>query len=228
LTRREDSLDLVVFDIDDTLYLEREYVFSGLRAVGEHARRLLGVPDLGDRALALFLDGRRGDLFDRALASLGMDPNSAVVEELVAVYRAHEPVIAMTEDAMAAVSRLRNTTRLACLTDGPIESQRAKARVLGLAALVSSVVFTADLGDGYGKPHPRAFEQLERRFGTGGGRVAYVADNPSKDFTAPHALGWRTVRVRRPLSLHVLADSGDDVDAELVDMDDLESVLGCG
>ncbi len=32
-------LTVAVFDLDDTLVLERDYVRSGFRAVGEHVRR---------------------------------------------------------------------------------------------------------------------------------------------------------------------------------------------
>ena len=35
----------VVFDIDDTLYLERDYVLSGFAAVGPWARDWLAIPD---------------------------------------------------------------------------------------------------------------------------------------------------------------------------------------
>src|SRR5207302_9076607 len=35
----------VVFDIDDTLYLERDYVRSGFRAVGTWAEQWLRIPD---------------------------------------------------------------------------------------------------------------------------------------------------------------------------------------
>jgi hypothetical protein len=52
-----------------------------------------------------------------------------------------------------------------------------------------------------------------------------VADNPAKDFVAPHRLGWRTVRVRRPDSLHADVPSGADVDAEIASLDDLDTAL---
>ena len=32
--------------------------------------------------------------------------------------------------------------------------------------------------------------------------VAYVADNPEKDFVAPRRMGWRTVQINRPGRLH--------------------------
>jgi len=38
---------------------------------------------------------------------------------------------------------------------------------------------------------------------------AYVADNPLKDFAGPGALGWLTVRVRRPDGLHYAAENSE-------------------
>jgi putative hydrolase of the HAD superfamily len=87
-------------------------------------------------------------------------------------------------------------------------------------------VLTEELGAGYGKPHPRAFEVVEARVGTRGADNVYLADNPRKDFGGPRALGWRTVRVRRPGSLHVDVPSGADVDVEVPDLSDLAARLG--
>jgi putative hydrolase of the HAD superfamily len=54
----------------------------------------------------------------------------------------------------------------------------------------------------------------------------YVADNPAKDFVAPRALGWATVRVRRAGSLHQRVESGPDVDREVTDLGDLAVWIG--
>ena len=37
----------IVFDLDDTLYPERDYVLSGFKAVASWAEARLGVPSLG-------------------------------------------------------------------------------------------------------------------------------------------------------------------------------------
>lgn len=63
------------------------------------------------------------------------------------------------------------------------------------------------------------------RWDYGATRCAYVPDNPAKDFVAPHRLGWRTVRVRRMGSLRANAPSGDDIDAEITSLDDLDTAL---
>ncbi len=218
----------VVFDVDDTLYLEREYVRSGFDAVGAWAAGELGVAGVGDAAWEHFLAGGRGDAFDAALRRVGMEPTSATVAAMVECYRNHRPVIAMLPDAVTLVDRLRGRVALAAVTDGPLASQRAKVEALGVADWAGVVVFTEEFGPGFAKPHPRAFELIEARFGTRGADNVYLADNPAKDFSAPRALGWRTVRVRRPASLHAGVVSTGDVDREVPDLVDAAELLGFG
>jgi len=221
-----DGRRLVVLDIDDTLYLERDYVRSGFAAVGVWARDELGVDDLGDRAWAAFEAGVRRTIFDEALSGAGVEATDDLVPRLVEVYRSHAPTIELLTDARDWLDGLAPHVALAVVTDGPLASQQAKAEALLLSRWADLIVFTETLGSGRGKPHPAAFEQLEREVGLAGDRCAYVADNPAKDFVAPHRLGWRTVRVRRVGGLHADVPSGDDVDVEIAGLDELDTALG--
>jgi putative hydrolase of the HAD superfamily len=216
---------VVVFDIDDTLYLERDYARSGFAAVGAWARTELGVPDLGDRAWAAFESGVRGTIFDDALAGCGIAADDGLVPRLVEVYRSHAPAIEMLADARTWFDALPRGVAVAVVTDGPLASQRGKAEALGLAAWADPIVFTEELGPGFGKPHTAAFERIEAVLGLSGGDCAYVADNPAKDFAGPHELGWRTVRVRRPGGLHADIPGGDDIDVEITTLADLDEAL---
>lgn len=219
------TVEVVVFDLDDTLYLERDYVRSGFAACGRWLEAEHGLAGFGDAAWRLFAEGVRGDTFDRALADLGHGPDRPLVECLVQVYRAHDPDIAMLPDARRAVAELGAGRRLGVVTDGPEASQAAKARRLGTADWSAVTVLTATLPAGSGKPSPVAFELIERRLGADGDACAYVADNPAKDFGGPAVLGWRTVRVRRAGQLHEHVESGPDVAAEIAELDALPGVL---
>ena len=216
----------VVFDIDDTLYLERDYVRSGFDAIGAWARAELGVPDLGECAWSAFETGVRGTIFDEALAAAGVEVAPGLISRLVDVYRSHIPAISLLDDASAWLDACPPGLTVAVVTDGPLSSQQAKAAALGLDRWVERVVYTVSLGPGRGKPHPAAFELLERELGMSSAACAYVADNPAKDFKAPDSLGWRTVRVRRPGGLHAGVPSGDDVHAEIATFADLGGALG--
>ncbi|MEX0666259.1 MAG: HAD family hydrolase [Acidimicrobiia bacterium] len=219
------AADCVVFDLDDTVYLERDYVQSGFRAADEWASTELGVTHFGERAWDRFEAGGRGTIFDDVLRDCGVEPSPRIVLALVDVYRRHEPAIELLPDAARIVEALAPLVALAVVTDGPVESQRAKARALGVDQWARTIVFTAELGDIYAKPHPRAFEGVEQVFGVPGARCVYIADNPAKDFAGPRARRWKTVRVRRPMSLHAATPSGPDVDLEVGDFRDLAGLL---
>ncbi len=145
----------VVFDVDDTLYLERDYVRSGFDAVGVWAAAELEVDGLGAAAWERFLAGRRGDVFDAVLQDLGIDPSPATIDAMVECYRSHRPRISVLSDAAALIERLHGQIALAAVTDGPLDSQRTKVEVLGVARWSELVVLTGEFGPGFGKPHPQ-------------------------------------------------------------------------
>lgn len=194
---------LIVFDLDDTLYLERDYVLSGLVSVGDWLAREHAIAGFAATAWHHFESGRRDTIFDAALADLGVIASPAFIAELVDVYRTHPPCIALQPDAAAWLAEPPAGTALALLTDGPCASQSRKIAALGLdAGHLWPVVMNDAWGPGYRKPHPRGFDHLQRSHGLSGADCVYVADNAAKDFITPRRLGWRTIQVARPGRLH--------------------------
>ena len=218
-------IQCVVFDLDDTLYLERDYVHSGFQAVGQFVEERWGMSGFFAIALEEFESGRRGDIFNRGLERLGESPEDYSIEELVEVYRNHRPSIALQPDARECLEGLRGQVALGLITDGPLASQRAKAKALGVDRWIEHRIFTEELGPEGGKPSPQAFREVERLTGIQGGACVYIADNPIKDFVGPKGLGWRTIRVKRPGGLYLEEQSGHDVDAEVSSLS-VEMMLG--
>ena len=209
----------LVFDVDDTLYLERDYVLSGFRCVGQHLHSTLGVEGFTDRAWRRFLNGGRNDIFDRTLEDLGAEFNARLIAELVEVYRNHVPDIELLPDSRRCLEAVRSSgIAMGIVTDGPSSSQHAKIKALGLEHYAEVVVVTADLGPGRSKPHLAPFQAVQQRLGMEGPFLTYVADNPTKDFLAPARLGWRTLRVRREAALHRHRPSGPDVGREVTSL----------
>ena len=83
----------VVFDLDDTLYLERDYVKSGFRAVAETAVQGSGVgaAEAFDFLWDGFLEGSRGSSFDALLERYPELAQNVEVVALVKRYREHAP-----------------------------------------------------------------------------------------------------------------------------------------
>lgn len=193
----------VVLDLDDTLYLERDYVRSGFKAAGKWYADKTGLQGLEQTCLDLFAQGRRSDIFDAALANLAsFDP--ADIAKLVDIYRSHEPSITLAEDARRYFATLRPGRRHAIITDGHAATQQAKVRALGLDNLVDHLVYTGQWGRDFWKPHLRAYEAVEQKFGLATSSMVYVADNPTKDFVTPRARGWWTIQLARPERVHLL------------------------
>lgn len=194
---------VVVCDMDDTLYLERDYVKSAFKAVGEWARSELSLAGFGEAAQSLFDSGQRERVFNAVLEQFGIEPTRERVMQCVDAYREHTPDIALQPDADAFISGLPNNWRLALVSDGFRVAQENKVAALGLAARGFDPVIVTDVwGRDYWKPHPRAFETIAAHYADHDCRLAYVADNSTKDFLAPNRLGWATVLIERPERSH--------------------------
>ncbi len=224
-------MQAVVFDLDDTLYPERDYVLSGFRAVADWAERQLGIAaSLAFDELCRLLDaGVTGHTFDRWLETHDL-PAGGLVPAMVAVYRGHVPRILPYPEVPGVLDHLRGRYRLALLSDGDGGVQRRKLAALGIRDRFDAVVFSDDEGRAAWKPSPRPFEVSLGRLGVRGDEAVYVGDNPLKDFVGARAVGMRTLRVRRPDGLyrHLEPPSHEHrADEEITSLEPLETMLAC-
>jgi putative hydrolase of the HAD superfamily len=192
---------VIVLDLDDTLYLERDFVMSGFAVAGAYVHDRFGIDDFAAHAAVVFEHDDRTRVFDVLVADYRLDP--ALVAVLVDLYRNHAPDIALAPDAARWLQRHRGISRLALITDGSAVTQANKLAALGLDdGGIAPLVCTGAWGREWWKPHPRSFQHVAACYRTSGENCIYVADNPAKDFVAPNALGWRTVQISRPGAIH--------------------------
>jgi putative hydrolase of the HAD superfamily len=222
-------LQAVIFDLDDTLYPERDYVLSGFRAVARWASGRFGmrVEETFAELRALFESGVRGDTFDRWSSEHGIG-SPGCVREMVRVYRAHTPSVEPYADVRPVLERLREEGRVGLLTDGVAAVQRRKLEALRLADLFDAVVFSDEVAPGACKPSPAVFAIALDRIGVPAASTTYVGDNPSKDFIGARAVGMKSIRVRRADGLHrhvEPASASFAADAELLDLEDLQRAV---
>ena len=222
--RLADQDRVIVFDLDDTLYMERDFARSGYRAVGDWTRAKLGLEGFGDHVWRLFLEKPRPNLFDLALEAADIEPKPELIRQMVEVYRDHRPKIALLPDAERILAKRANYRGFALLTDGYHSTQQRKIDALELAAICQPVVPTDQWGRDYWKPHARGFEAIQAHYGLPGHAFTYVGDNPVKDFIAPKALGWHTVRLRREGGLHALRDAPSPEAEALVSITSLDAL----
>jgi putative hydrolase of the HAD superfamily len=214
----------VIFDLDDTLYSERAYAFSGFRAVAESFVEVFGDPERAARTMCqLFDTEHRPRVFDEMCRRAGLSGDDRLVARMIETYRNHKPAIELCADADAALARLRGRRKLGVLSDGLLATQSAKIDALGLRNRVDEIILTDDLGREFWKPHPRAFELMAEKLSARAEDCTYLADNPAKDFVAPRALGWRTIQIRRPEGIYRDCPAAEDgaPDHVITSLDDL-------
>ena len=170
-----DGLDAVIFDLDDTLYSEKEYIRSGYRKIAEHFRK----PELADQMWAVFEHGGRA--IDEVLTANKLEAHK---EEALRIYRFQDPEIHLYPGVEEMLKRIRRTKKVGIITDGRPEGQRAKLRALRIH--VDEIIVTDELGGvKFRKPNEAAFRLMQRRMSVPFEKMVYIGDNMKKDFIAP-------------------------------------------
>lgn len=192
ITEGKRKLKGVIFDLDDTLYPEKEYVRSGYKAVSDYLgsgyeEKLWGYFE--EKKLAI----------DELLKELGREKEK---EKVLEVYRSHKPDIQPYPGVAEMISDLKlRSIKVGIITDGRPEGQKNKLDVLGLH--VDDVIITDELGGiQFRKPCDIAFRIMMTRWRLNPADVVYVGDNPVKDFQAPQQLGMRRLWFRNADGLY--------------------------
>jgi putative hydrolase of the HAD superfamily len=219
----------VIFDLDDTLYPEREYVLSGYQAVANWVGSRFGfnTVEVNQELATLLESGASGNTFDLWLESKGIE-REGIVQEMVSAYREHQPTISLFDGTHALLTRLHSVYSLGLLSDGYLEVQERKFGALDLAKVFDAVVFSDSLGREYWKPSPRPYEAVIEKLGVRAHEAVYVADNPTKDFLGARRVGMASIRLRRQGGVYALLEPESpehSPDLELRDLDGLEESL---
>lgn len=182
------GLKAFIFDLDDTLYSEKEYVRSGFAAV---AKVLPNVEDVETKLWKAFEEKKSA--IDDVLRSENIY-SEELKQKCLEVYCFHQPNIHLYAEAAEILTKLRKKGfPIGIITDGRPEGQRAKIKALGLDALVDYIIITDELvGVEYRKPNKKAFVIMKNLLCVEYDEMCYIGDNINKDFIAPEKLGMKT------------------------------------
>ncbi len=201
---------MTVFDLDDTLFKERDFVTSSFRVIACEADRR-GIISY-EKALAILCAGRDGGMAFSSLAEevAARAPGCGLTEEwMVNTYRTHTPDIKLddaTESVLAAL-RERGET-LGLITDGRSNTQRAKIKALRLERFIEPRNILVSGETGFDKTHREPFDMIMMR-NPAERRYVYVGDNSAKDFIWPNKLGWLTVQLDDADGVNIHPQSSD-------------------
>jgi putative hydrolase of the HAD superfamily len=219
------TINAIVFDMDDTLYEEKEYVRSGFKAVGNWMKKEFQITRFYETAWSLFESGEKSFIFNKVLEKLNIVYDDTRIKNMVDYYRSHEPDIHFLDDAKWILENLKDTIKIGLISDGYLVAQEMKVHALKLQNKFHSVILSDKWGKEHWKPSHVPYEQASRELQLPHDQCAYIGDNVNKDFIAAKKLGWTTIHIDRKDGLYF----GIEVDQEYMahyTIDDLRNLSG--
>lgn len=189
------GIEGVIFDVDDTLYSEKDYVRSGYAQIAEYLNR----PEAAEKLWYYF--EQKQPAIDMYLTETGRPD---LKNECLKIYRNQMPEIQLYDGVAQMLVRLKvQGKRLGIITDGRVEGQENKIAALGLKKLVDDIIITDALGGiEFRKPNETAFRLMQEKWQLPFKKMIYIGDNPQKDFIAPEKLGMESLYFCNPDGLY--------------------------
>jgi len=179
---KADHNSYFVFDLDDTLYYEINFLKSAYSAIAAEISPHLS-NELFEKMLEIYWSGR--NTFRYLIEKF--PERNMTVEKLLYLYRHHFPEISLKEGALDILSRIKESNGLTgIITDGRSITQRNKIKALGIEQYIDKLVISEEFGAE--KPTSSLYESImENEIMQ---QYYYIGDNLSKDFISPKKLGW--------------------------------------
>jgi putative hydrolase of the HAD superfamily len=173
------SSKIFVFDLDDTLYSERDFEKSGIEFVYDNLNikhiSLETILNNRNNWIELIIDGA----------------NNQITKQIVLdIYRNHFPSIQLYKDSKNFLEKLLSQGNdMSLITDGRSITQRNKLRALGIDSFFKNIIISEEINSE--KPSEYNFRMIMNN--KNAENYIYIADNPNKDFITPNKLGWTSI-----------------------------------
>lgn len=216
----------VIFDLDDTLYNEREFVYEGFKEVCGFLSQKYGVSkeNLFQETKRILNAYGRGKVFDVLQEKYGFNED---VKKLVEVYRNVKPNLKLYEDGEEILNYLKEKVLTGIITDGKASVQWNKINSLELKKYVDKIIVTDEYGRDYWKPHKYSYRSMLKYFKCNPEEAVYVGDNPIKDFVGARKVGIKTIRIVRKYgdNMKIKAEEGYDADYTVTNLKDIIEII---
>ena len=181
---------VVIFDLDDTLFNEIDFLISAYNEISQFLSNVQGVDksknEIFDYMYSLYL--RKKNPFEQVISFLNI--KNIKTSDLLEIYRNHLPNISLNDDVKEVLDYLKyHKFIIGIITDGRSIQQRNKIKALNLENFISGLVISEEFGSE--KPNLENFKFFEIFFPNS--NYTYVGDNINKDFIAPNQLNWDTI-----------------------------------
>ncbi len=187
-----DKNTVVVFDLDDTLYNEIDYLKSAYIFIAKK------VDPSNWKQLYSFMFSlyrNKENVFD-----IISEKHSISKTELIESYRNHKPNITLFDGVLNVFKAIINKgAKIGIITDGRNIAQTNKIEALKIKQFIDCICISENIGTE--KPSENNFKFIQDNLPAK--TYYYLGDNLKKDFIAPNTLGWKTIAlIDNGLNIH--------------------------
>lgn len=180
-------MKVVVFDLDDTLYSEIDYLMSAFREISDRIFVNLGYTEIYEKMMLAYAEKR--NVFEYLNEYYGI---SIPISTYLEIYRNHIPRIQLDVETIETLSVLKKSgVALGLITDGRTNTQLNKIQALNLNRFIDKENMIISEEFGSEKPSEKNFRYFNNKIQNG--EFYYVGDNVKKDFIGPNKLKWTSI-----------------------------------
>ncbi len=202
------SLRGIIFDLDDTLYPEKDYVFSGFEVISNFLQKKyhLDAKNSLQFLQSNFEANGRDKIFDLLLSTIMPEQQKneqlAVIKEMVEIYRNHSPNIDLNIETIDLLNEIKcSGWKMSIVTDGLPLMQKNKIQSLGLDSFFDTIIYCWEYK--CPKPSPIGFKIASEKMNIDIENCLIVGDHPEKDIVPARQLNAKAYRIQTQRFSHL-------------------------
>jgi|LGOV01.1.fsa_nt_gb putative hydrolase of the HAD superfamily len=185
----------VIFDLDNTLYNVEQYNCSAFKVIAEYLSKKydLSEQEIYKRLVNLWSEktSMYSHLFDELLGLFNLGNE---LGNVIKIFNNYAGALKPYPDVIPTLKKLKKRgDKIGIITDGDVERQKRKLKLLGLEGFFDVIVFTKGLGNP--KPSEIPFQEAINKLHINPQKSFYVGDNPLIDFEGAKKIEMGTLRV---------------------------------
>ena len=203
----------VIFDLDDTLYPESDYVVSGFNKVAKAMNCKYHTTIYGSELYDLFLQDN-ANVYNRVLDKHHIIYTAQDITYFINVYRTNKPVkkeLNLYDGVRHVLEDLHKDYKLGIITDGRVDGQKAKVYSLDIEKYFDKIIYSDRFGIEHIKPDVLPFKMMKEALSIEYSEMIYIGDNRAKDFAVSSKIDIKTIEVLNLYKIHNNAEYLDSV-----------------
>lgn len=212
---------ILVFDLDDTLYNEMDFVISGFNSVSSYLSDTYGLPSTAEDMCNILAKYGRGQIFNSILSKYNIF-SIKKLKKCISIYRYHQPNIRLFDSARQCIRRFSSYPKY-IVTDGNKLVQANKINALNIKHMFTGIYITRNYGTDKEKPSPYCFKKIQAKENVQPQKIVYIGDNSNKDFVEIKKLGFKTIRIKQGFYKNIHVSKEYEAEFILSSLDELDT-----